>query len=248
MALPPVAPLEAPPSRNREPVAPVWHTAIFLLALLVLVPVQAHQQPKLENMQPASRLTLYAGQIVFELFIFAYVWLLGLKLTGTRIRDLIGGRWASLQDVLRDVGAAVVFWLIVIVVLSGLQRIVGENTAGLKTIKSLLPQTPVELAVWVALCVIAGFCEELVFRGYLQRQFLAYTKRVDLAIILQAVFFGMAHTYQGAKGVVVISVYGAMFGILAVVKRSLRPGMIQHAGQDTFSGIVGSLLARRHYF
>jgi hypothetical protein len=54
--------------------------------------------------------------------------------------------------------------------------------------------------------------------------------------------------YQGVKGVITISIYGARFGILAVVRKSLRPGMMQHAGQDIFSGIVGGILARRHYF
>jgi hypothetical protein len=54
--------------------------------------------------------------------------------------------------------------------------------------------------------------------------------------------------YQGFKGVITISVYGAMFGVLAAVRKSLRPGMMQHAGQDIFSGIVGGILARRHYF
>ena len=104
------------------------------------------------------------------------------------------------------------------------------------------------MAVWIFLCSTAGFCEEFIFRGYFQRQFLALTGRVELAVVLQAIVFGMAHTYQGMKGVITITIYGAMFGILAVVRKSLRPGMMQHASQDIFSGIVGGILARRHYF
>jgi len=31
---------------------------------------------------------------------------------------------------------------------------------------------------------------------------------------------------------ITITIYGALFGILAVMRKSLRPGMIQHAMQD----------------
>ena len=112
----------------------------------------------------------------------------------------------------------------------------------------MLPQGPLEIAAWIALCVTAGFCEELVFRGYLQRQFSALIGRVDRSIALQAIVFGIGHMYQGFKGVITIAVYGALFGILAVIRKSLRPGMIQHASQDMFSGLVGGFLLRRHHF
>ena len=43
----------------------------------------------------------------------------------------------------------------------------------------------------------AGFCEEFVFRGYGSGNFFAITGRVDLAIVFQAIVFGIAHMYQG---------------------------------------------------
>jgi uncharacterized protein len=243
-----ISPSPVASARERTLVAPVWHTIFFLVVLLGLAFLQGHQQPKLGNVQVASRIPLYAAMIAFELVLFAYVWLLGLKFTGARIRDLVGGKWSSAADVARDVGAAFLFWLVVASVLLTIQKILGENATGLGAVKALLPQGPVEMAVWIVLCTTAGFCEEFIFRGYLQRQFFALTGRVDLAVIFQAIVFGVAHMYQGMKGVITISIYGVLFGILAVIRKSLRPGMIQHAGQDIFSGIVGGILARRHYF
>jgi len=240
------SPFVAP--RERTLIAPLWHTIVFLVGLLALAFVQGRQQPRLEGAQLASRLPLYGMMMAFELVLFLYVWLLGLRLGGTRVRDVIGGRWASAADVLRDLGAAVVFWVIAASVLLAMERVLGENTTALGAVKTLLPQGPVEMAAWIALCVTAGFCEEFIFRGYLQRQFLALTGRVELAVAFQAIVFGVAHMYQGLKGGITIGVYGALFGVLAVVRRSLRPGMMQHAGQDIFSGIVGGILARRHYF
>ena len=44
---------------------------------------------------------------------------------------------------------------------------------------------------------------------------------------------------------ITITVYGALFGILAVYLKSLRPGMIQHVMQDTSAGIIGALFLKR---
>ena len=228
--------------------APIWHTVLFVFAVLVLALLQGRQQPKLANLQLQSRLPLYGTMIAFELILFAYVWLLGLRPAGKRLRDVIGGRWTTFADVLHDIGVAIVFWAIVAGVLLALEHILGQNPTAMKAVKLLLPQTPLEMAVWIVLATTAGFCEEVVFRGYLQRQFLAITWKVELAVVFQALVFGAGHLYQGEKGVITITVYGAMFGILAVARNSLRPGMMQHAGQDIFSGIVGSLLARRRLF
>lgn len=247
MASTPPLPVAAVAQGKPKLVAPLWHTIVLVVAILAVTLLQARQQQNLGAIDLKTRLPLYFVQIVFELILFCYVWLLGLKLTGTPVRAIIGGRWATLRDFVRDVAAALVFWGIVVIVLVVLNKILGENSS-LRALKGLFPQGPIEILVWVAVCVTAGFCEEFVFRGYLQRQFLAITGRADWAIVLQAVIFGAAHGYQGMKGMITISIYGAMFGILALVRKSLRPGMMQHAAQDIFSGIAGSVLARRHYF
>ena len=54
--------------------------------------------------------------------------------------------------------------------------------------------------------------------------------------------FGIAHSYQGGRRIVLIAVYGALFGMLAAWRKSLRPGMLGHAMQDSFSGIAFRLL------
>jgi CAAX protease family protein len=93
--------------------------------------------------------------------------------------------------------------------------------------------------LWLALSASAGVCEEIVFRGYFQKQFHAFTGNVALAVVLQALVFGAGHAYQGMKQVVVISVLGALYGVLAAWRKSLRPGMIAHAWSDVFGGLLG---------
>ena len=120
----------------------------------------------------------------------------------------------------------------------------GPNSEMNKVVQVIMPRSPVEMLVWVLLSISAGFCEEFVFRGYLQKQFLSLTGSDAAAIAMQALIFGTAHLYQGMKGLVIVTIYGALFGILAVVRKSLRPGMIQHALQDSLAGIGVSLAAK----
>ncbi len=234
-------------SPDHSPVAPVWHTVLFVavfVGLSLLSVRTVHSLPA-----HGARLRLYAVSVITEVVLVLYVWLLGLRLRGKTMRELIGGKWTRASDVLMDVAIAILFWIAVLVVLGVLRLALHENgSAALRAIKPLLPQNGAQMAGYVGLAVTAGFCEEFLFRGYLQRQFLAWTRVPTAAVILQAVVFGFGHLYQGWRNAVTITVYGAMFGILALMRKSLRPGMIQHAMQDSVAGILGSLLARRGYF
>jgi uncharacterized protein len=228
-------------------VAPVWHTILFIVVFVGLSLVSVRTVHNLSA--HGGRLRLYAVSVSSEVAMILYVWLLGLRLRGKTVRELIGGKWSRASDVLMDVAIAILFWIAVIAVLGVLRLALHTNgPAALRDIKPLLPQTGAEMAAYIGLAVTAGFCEEFLFRGYLQRQFLAWTRIPAAAVVLQAVVFGFGHLYQGWRNAVAIAVYGAMFGILALMRKSLRPGMIQHAMQDSVAGILGSVLARRGYF
>ncbi|MGD0955649.1 MAG: CPBP family intramembrane glutamic endopeptidase [Candidatus Acidiferrales bacterium] len=239
----------APGQPAEEPaaaVAPVWHTAVFLVVLIGFSVLQSRPRFMAKAAQAPSRIPTYVLTICYELFLLGYVWLLGLRPYKKTLRELIGGRWDRWADFWRDVGVAFLFWLAVLAVVSGISYAVRFK--GMEAAKFLLPQTPAEMVVWVVLATSAGFCEELIFRGYLQRQFLALTQSAAAAVALQGIVFGLGHLYQGGRAAIVISVYGAMFGALAVMRKSLRPGMMQHATQDTVSGIAAHFLAKYRFF
>ncbi len=226
-----------------KPVAPVWHTVILLVVLVGLsalqgIPSAAHPGVSV------NRLVTYLFTLAYEAVLLAYIWFLGLMLYKVPLREIIGGRWQRPADFFRDIGIAALFWLAVVGMLIAARFYV--HFSGVESAKGMFPQTRKELVAFVVLAVFAGFCEEIIFRGYLQRQFTAWTHNVPVGIVLQAIVFGSAHMYQGWRGVVVISVYGAMFGILAAICKSLRPGMIQHCTQDGFSGLAVWIAQRRH--
>jgi hypothetical protein len=243
MTSPPLPP--ASDTVKPQPVAPVaawWHT---VLLVVIIVGFSVYQgQPRLVARAASfpTRLPIYGATLVYELLLFAYVWLLGLLPRKVSIREIIGGRWNRFADFLIDVATAFLFTIVVWVVLVACSLLL--RFSGAKAAAPLFPQTWKELTGFVVLAVVAGFCEEFIFRGYLQRQFLAWTGTTWIAIALQAVIFGTAHYYQGWRGIVTITLYGALFGILAALRKSLRPGMMQHAGQDAFSGIIVFVLTK----
>jgi uncharacterized protein len=229
-------PTEYVPART-TPIAPVWHTIILLVVILGLSALQGSSRLSQASREVHPNRTLtYALTIAYELVLLGYVCLSAVLQYRTPLREIIGGRWQRWRDFWIDVGIAALFWIPVMGLLLAAHFFLGFS--GVEAAKSLLPQNDREAAAFIVLPVVAGFCEEIIFRGYFQRQFTAWTGSVSIGVVLQAIAFGFAHLYQGWKGVAVISVYGAFFGILAAYRKSLRPGMIQHGTQDLFSGLA----------
>jgi CAAX protease family protein len=181
----------------------------------------------------------YAVTLVFEWLLFTYV-VGGVRRYGESALVVLGRRWNSFRELLRDIGIAAAFWVIAAVILQVVARLLYAHTPRPNQ-DFLLPHNFGELALWIALSVSAGICEETIFRGYLQRQLAAFTKNAPAGILLSAVVFGAAHAYQGARMTVLIAVYGLLFGILAHWRGTVRPGMIAHGWQDSLNGLVGIL-------
>jgi uncharacterized protein len=221
-------------------IAPAWHTAVVLCLLLGLSFFGAHVDlPSISRAH--GRAPSYLIVIAMEWTLVAFIWW-GLSRRGIRISDLVGGSWARPAYLLRDLGIALAFILIFGGgVLQGLAYLL--KAAPPQTLRAMMPQTGIEMFLWVLMSLTAGFCEELIFRGYLQRQFSALAHSLIGGIVLQAIVFGLAHGYQGWKFMSIIAVYGACFGLLAQWRRSLRPGMLGHALQDTAGGLLARFLS-----
>jgi uncharacterized protein len=220
-------------------IAPAWHTAIVLLVMLGLSFFGAHVDlPGISRTH--GRAPNYLIVIAFEWSVVAFIWW-GLSRWGIRISDLVGGSWARPIYLLRDLGIGLAFILIFGGgVLQGLAYLL--KAAPPQTMRAMMPQTRAEMILWVLMSLTAGFCEEVIFRGYLQRQFSALSHSLAGGIALQAIVFGLSHGYQGWKFMSIIAFYGACFGLLAYWRHSLRPGMLGHALQDTAGGLLARYL------
>jgi CAAX protease family protein len=224
-------------------VAPLWHTVLLLAILLMLALGGARLQTRSSSApgviaQHQGLTAIYLSTLVFEWALVGYVWL-GIR-RRARLRDLVSGHWSGLGDVGRDLVIASLFWGVFEATGWLMHFLLGPDTA--RSMSTLLPQGALEIALWVLVSASAGFCEEAVFRGYLQRQFHAFSRSALVAVLAQAVVFGISHGYQGVKQVVIITVLGMLYGLLAWWRRSLRPGILAHAWSDIFSGILSPLL------
>lgn len=265
------------PTPPQEPVgsaaiAPAWHTVVLVA---IIVALSIHSAWRFSTAHgPLNRLYTYGFSAIFDLVMVAWV-ALGLRLKKIPLRSLLGAFSFDLRSIALDVGFAAVFWIGSLMVLGSLnltwtgveallthrnplayaagpggQKIAPdpERLKALRELAELAPANGGEIAAWALLCLIVGFSEELVFRGYLQRQFIGWARgRVAWGVVASAVVFGSAHAYQGVRGMVLIAAFGALFSVLALYRRSLRAGMIAHCWHDLISGLALAFLRSKHF-
>lgn len=222
---------------SRPLIAPAWHTIVFV-AIFVGLSVaggffqHAVKQHPQATVPSGHAVPGYISVLVFEWLLVLYV-RMGVHKRGVRLRDLVGGRWATPKEVMKDMALGAGLWALWIGLMN--PHILGGGT---NAAQGLLPQGILESLAWIPVALSAGFCEELAFRGYLQKQFQAITGSAGWAVLIQAVVFGIGHIYEGVGPVGRIILYGLLFGLLAVWRKSLRPGMIAHAWSDIFGVII----------
>jgi membrane protease YdiL (CAAX protease family) len=94
-------------------------------------------------------------------------------------------------------------------------------------------------ALLAASWTIAAFGEEIAYRIVLMRgiSFALGDSRMarSLALLLQALMFGLIHAYQGSTGIASSTTHGLVFGAVTLVARwSIWPAAIAHGVNNTF--------------
>ena len=235
-------PATGSPPRTTAAVASVVHTVSLLLILAGWSAWGYWGARHARAGQDPHRAATYILTSSWEWAVVGYIaW--GVRKQGRSLGELVGQRWTSFGSFLADWGISIAFWIVAIVILK-ITALLLHMTGNLEKMRFLFPQTPLESFLWIVTSVTAGICEEIIFRGYFQRQFLAWTCNVPAAVLLSAAAFGGGHIYQGGKAAIVITVYGILFGVLAHFRKNLFPGMIAHAWHDGFTGFVVRLLPK----
>ena len=99
------------------------------------------------------------------------------------------------------------------------------------------------LLACVYIVIVAGFCEEIVFRGFFFRQFETWfgsSRSIKVVmIILGSLLFGIPHMYQGVHGAINSIVIGAIYGMIFLMnKKNLWLVMISHAVYDLLATYI----------
>jgi membrane protease YdiL (CAAX protease family) len=223
-----------------------WDTWVFTFVLAVIVPTLGYRRFRRflacgdQAVPLRMKLALY-GRIVGAQWSLLAVMLLILRRHGLSAGDageclrdgaLTFGGTLTLLAVL-----AVVSWIV-------LRRVRRAQPATLLKavgrLRSLVPAFGLEMAAFAIVCLTAGVCEEMLYRGWMVNVLRAATGSTWAAVVASAIVFGMGHLYQGAKGVLRTGFVGLQLAILYVLVGSLIPGQVLHAGVDLLGGVAGA--------
>jgi membrane protease YdiL (CAAX protease family) len=102
---------------------------------------------------------------------------------------------------------------------------------GLEAAWFFMPVTREERRWFALVCLTAGICEEILFRGFLIHYFrgLPFSLGLMAAVIASSVVFGFEHLYQGVVGVISTAVLGFALAAAYLVTGNLLVPMILHA-------------------
>ncbi len=229
------------------PLAPWWHTVLLIL-LLAGTSVAGYLTTRRVHAAELHRSLSYVVTMAWE-WLLAGICYVGLRLRHTPLRRVLGVRRPGIHAWLEDAGIAVGFWLGSLLILGALALLLKPLHVNAESIRGIVaklaPSNLLELLLWVGVSLTAGVCEEFLFRGYFQQQFTVWTRRAWAGVLCSAVLFGCGHGYEGLAGMLLITAYGALFGILAHVRRSLRAGAMAHTWHDALSGFA--LFFAHHY-
>jgi len=111
-----------------------------------------------------SRVRFYVLTLLFEWLLFALV--LAAYGIVARLSSLFWRSVAFRPPSAPDIGIAAAFWIVSVGILFVLAWLLRVAALGRK-MDFILPHGGVEIALWIALSITAGICEETIFRGLL---------------------------------------------------------------------------------
>ena len=212
-----------------------WLDALFLAALLELLPILGLVQVDLARDLAVERTQAYVSSAVTILLLGLASLALGSRLLGMERMGLrlepagvvYAMSWGAGVLLL---GVATLWFFLI------LRKWGGWSES--HVVHQLMPVTPREKGLYAGLSLCAGFGEELAFRGYAIPAVIVAGGSAPVALVLTSASFALLHSYQGVLGVVRTGVIGLVMGAVFLHTGSLWPPMVAHVLIDLAVGFV----------
>jgi CAAX protease family protein len=216
----------------------------FVLLLVAGVPILSYRTARDPRIRQVPRLALYSSAVVSQ-WVLAGVGLLVILVTPLTFSDA-GFQGVSLASALRWTGLLILVSLAAMGLSLLLERM-GWWPEESELVRLLIPETRRE-KVWAVLVLAptAALAEEFLYRGCLLVQLSQWFHSVPWAWAASSVAFGLAHSYQGAVGVIRAAALGALLAYPVVHLGSLYPSMAAHFAIDAVAlGWLGPTFMER---
>lgn len=184
--------------------------------------------------------TAFSVLLIWELYqrpfaVLGFQWPDELQLSLSLYLTLLFGG-CYLMDLLQGIGDAA-------------QKAAQRQETDLQT--PFMPTLVEEMPAYTIMCVSAGVFEEIVYRGFLVRYTASLTQQWPAAalwaVLLPALFFSIAHYYQGIKAVFKILVLSLLFGMIFWYSGSLLLVILLHFAVDFISGWISIWASRMQH-
>jgi len=127
-------------------------------------------------------------------------------------------------SLLKTIGIGLLLFVIVVPILDFIvQPLVNKLTGEVvdySSFQSVANNFPKYSKYFIYILISAGFGEEILFRGFLFRQFKiilpAFEYKTTFIIVLSALLFSLPHLYQGLSGLIMTFIFGLIFAITYV--------------------------------
>ena len=212
-----------------------WLDALFLAALIELLPVFAVIQVDLARDLAVERIQAYVTSAVVILFLGVLSLGLGSRLVGMEGMGL-SIEPAHVAYVLSWSAGILVLGMATLWFFLVLRKRSGWSES--RVVHELLPVTRREKGLYAGLSLCAGFGEELAYRGYAIPAVIVAGGSAPMALALTSAAFAVLHSYQGVLGVVRTGVVGVIMGAVFLYTGSLWPSIVGHVLIDLAVGFV----------
>jgi len=176
-------------------------------------------------------------------YLLAIAWL-SLALRGMRWRDIglgFGPQWRSLVAI--GLGAGIAMELLELMVTQPALAALTGKLPDLSKFRALQGNLGLLLILIGASWLVAGFGEELAWRGYVLNRIVDAVGRTRvgwmISVFACSVVFGLAHAYQDIAGVIENAIAGALLALIYLAcGRRLLPAIVAHGTTDTIDFLI----------